>query len=376
MINRNFTNISCKALGQLISLKDAASRSVSKNAVFNPDSRYYIPAIRLFIALNFLVSTRDGKATNIIIKELAEEIHCCKKTVISSLEKLASGSDPLISYCIDEETKLLSIEILNYTNMFKRTGEGGLRYLVFDKDLKSRFFMLKNINEMRVCIRAFLECIEQDGYEASLSVKQFLKALPNYLRPCNIKAYLKILPVFIKSQPNINSTSYHLSVNTLSRAKEIREKKYAENESKIRKVIEDFNEQINFINNYNSGKENPMNTHTSIMISDLLHVNFDWKKAQECKQKELPTFHFTSKEYEDAAQIATQLDFKSVKIALSKYMETFVLTGRGSTRRDTMAIIQNISEAIFTKLHTYFDSQTENYNDFESFDFNTTLAIF
>ena len=113
------------------------------------------------------------------------------------------------------------------------------------------------------------------------------------------------------------------------------------------------------------------------MVSNLLHVKFDWKKAQENQQKELPTFHFTTKEYEDAAQIATQLDFKSVKSALSKYMETFVLTSRGSTRRDTMAIIQNMSEAIFTKLHTYFDKPTEEDDidfDFDTLDFSNAAS--
>ena len=55
MVNRNFTNISCKALGQLISLTDSSSRKVAKNSVYDKDHVYYLPAIRLFILLNFKV---------------------------------------------------------------------------------------------------------------------------------------------------------------------------------------------------------------------------------------------------------------------------------------------------------------------------------
>lgn len=371
MVNRNFTNISCKALGQLISLKDAASRKVAKNSVYNKDSVYYLPAIRLFISLNFKVSTKDGKASGLIIKELAEEIGCCQKTVVSALIRLSSGKEPLISYSIDDETKLLSVEILNYTDMFKRSGEGGLRYIVFDTDLAGRLKMIKNINEMRVCIRALIECEEQEGYEASLSVKQIIAGMPSYIRPCNIRQYLKCLPAIIKSTANINKTAFHISVNMISRARERKEQLLFENERNIRNLIREFNECIDTLNRScklsDADQESKINSDVSDGIKKLLHISFDWKKAREKNIKILPTFHFRTEEYENAALIATQLNFNAVKGALYKYLETFVLTGRGSKRKDTMAVIQNLSEYIFTKNKTFFpDNETE---DIESYDY-------
>lgn len=372
MVNRNFTNISCKALGQLISLKDAASRKVAKNSVFDKDCVYYLPAIKLFIFLNFLVSTKDGKASDIIIKDLAKEINCCTKTVISSLNRLSTGKDPLISYTIDDVTKLLSVEILNYTDMFKRSGEGGLRYIVFDKDLKGRLFLIRSINEMRICVRALIECEEQGDYEASLSMKQIMAGLPSYIRPYKILYYFKLMPAIVKSTANANKTAFHVSVHKISRAKENRDKIISHNNVNVRNLISSINESIDEINKmFNLSKndiDSKINAEVSVGIKNFLHISFNWRKAQENKMKVLPTFHFTSSEYEDAALIATQLNFEAVKGALLKYLETHILTGRGSRRNDTMAVIQNISESIFIKNKNYPDRY--KVEEYESLDYS------
>lgn len=355
VVNRNYTNVSCKALGQLISLKDASSRTVSKNAVYNKEEVYYLPAIRLFISLNFKVSTQDGTATNLLIRDLAEEIGCCSKTILSSLNKLSSGSKPLISYHIDEDTKLLSVEFLNYKDMFKRRGEGGLGYIVMDGLMRTKLYMAESINDMRLLIRALLECTEQEGYEASISLKQLIKGLPSYIRPCNVRNSLDKFKRIFDLTPNRNKSAYHFMLNDMSRVKERKNALLVENEAVLREMVSSFNNTIDSINEWNSkdGTQQSMSPLVEKQVRDFLHVSFDWKSANEDGLKILPKFNFTSKEFEDAAQIATQLNADCVKGALKKYMEQFVLPGRGSKRRDTMAIIQNMSESIFTKTKTF-----------------------
>lgn len=367
MVNRKFSNISCKALGQLISLKDSASRKVAKNSVYNKDNVYYIPSIRLFILLNFKVYTKDGSATNLVIKELAEEIGCCPKTVLSSLEKLASGENPLISYTIDEETKLLSVNILNYTDMFKRAGEGGLRYLVFSESLFNELKSVDNINEMRLCLRALIECEEQEGKEASLSLKAILSGLPSYIRPCNVRNYLSKFTCIVNSTSNANKTAYHFEISKISDGKFMRNKMLAICESALRHTVGELNDLIYQINTSNrlstNDTESRMSASVSNDVTNLLKVSFEWRKAKEQNQKVLPSFHFRNEEFEDAALIATHLDTESVIAAIKKYMQDYVLTGRGSTRKDTMAIIQNISEHIYNKKKMFFSNLNEN-NDF------------
>lgn len=360
MVNRNFTNISCKALGQLISLKDAASRKVSKNAVYDRERCYSRSSVNLFVLLNFLVSTSDGTAQGLLIKDLAHEIGCVPKTVVHALDKLSSGSEPLISYNIDSDTQLLNVEILNYKDMFKRRGEGGLGYIVMNRLMRVKLAMMDNVNELRVLLRALLECEEQEGYEASLSIKQFMSGLPSYIRPCNIKAALggigmkKVFDLL----PNKNHTAYHFSVNKESRAKDIKEALVGENSGAIRQLVAGFNETIDFINSYHSldrtDRESKIGVLVSRQVRELLKISFNWEEAVKEGMKMLPKFNFTSREFEDAALIATHLDIDSVKGALIRYMEQFVLRGKGSTRRDTMAIIQNMSEAIYSKTNTFF----------------------
>lgn len=358
VVNRNFTNISCKALGQLISLKDAASRSVSKNAVYNKDEVYYLPAIRLFISLNFKVSTQDGMAEDLFIKDLAEEIGCCPKTVVSSLKRLSSGTDPLLSYHIDEDTKLLSVKLLNYKDMFKRRGEGGLGYIVMDNLMRAKLSMAESVTDMRLLIRALIECTEQEGNEASLSLKQLIRGLPSYIRPCNVRSALGRFKRIFDLSPNRNNSAFLFTVNDMSRVKERKNALLVENESVLREVVAAFNAAIDDINEWNcvNGSQQELSPLVEKQVRDFLHVSFDWKAAAEGGMKLLPKFNFTSREFEDAAQIATQLNADSVKGALKKYMEQFVLPGKGSTRRDTMAIIQNMSEAIYTKSKTFLSS--------------------
>ena len=367
MINRKFTNISCKALGQLISLKDSASRKVAKNSVYNKDHVYYLPSIRLFILLNFKVYTKDGSASNLVIKELAEEIGCCPKTVISALEKLSTGENPLISYSIDEETKLLSIKIDNYTDMFKRAGEGGLRYLVFSESLLKELKAIDNINEMRLALRALIECEEQEGKEASLSLKDILSGLPAYIRPCNVRNYVSKFKYIIKTTSNPNNSAYLFQISLISDGKSLRNKMVSVFENALRTTVSEINQKIYDINTGNrlttSDEKSKMSPSVANDVSRLLNVSFEWRKAKEQNLKVLPTFHFRSEEFEDAALIATHLDLDSVIGAIKKYMEEFVLTGRGSTRKDTMAIIQNISEHIYNKKKMFFSNSKEN-NDF------------
>lgn len=364
MINRKFTNISCKALGQLISLKDSASRKVAKNSVYNKDHVYYLPSIRLFILLNFKVYTKDGSASNLVIKELAEEIGCCPKTVISALEKLSTGENPLISYSIDEETKLLSVKIENYTDMFKRAGEGGLRYLVFSESLLKELKAIDNINEMRLALRALIECEEQEGKEASLSLKDILSGLPAYIRPCNVRYYVSKFTDIIKTTSNINNSAYHFQISLISDGKSLRNKMVSVFENALRTTVSELNQKIYDINTSNyltsSDEKSKMSPSVANDVSRLLNVSFEWRKAKEQNLKVLPTFHFRSEEFEDAALIATHLDLDSVIGAIKKYMEEFVLTGRGSTRKDTMAIIQNISEHIYNKKKVFFSNSNEN----------------
>lgn len=365
MVNRNFTNISCKALGQLISLTDSSSRKVAKNSVYDKDHVYYLPAIRLFILINFKVYTKTGSVSGLYMKEIEEEIGCCHKTLLSSLEKLSSGDKPLISYSIDEETKLLSVSILNYKDMFKRAGEGGLRYLVFNNNLYREILKIRNINEMRLLIRALIECEEEGGKEASLSVKQILSGLPSYLRPCNVRNYLTKYQDLLLYTPNANHSMYHLELGFYSDSKTYRNKMMDINEKRIRNLINEFNEKITNINTYYSltdkDSESKINAAVSTDIKRSLKVDFEWRKARNENIKKLPLFNFRNKEYEEVALIATQLDYDSIHGALKKYMEQFVLTGRGSTRNDTMAILQNIAESIFTKAKNFFNEN--NFND-------------
>lgn len=374
MVNRNFTNISCKALGQLISLTDSSSRKVAKNSVYDKEHVYYLPAIRLFILLNFKVYTKDGSVSGLYMKELEEEIGCCHKTLLSSLEKLSSGERPLISYEIDEETKLLSVSILNYKEMFKRSGEGGLRYLVFSNKLFNEILKINNINEMRLFIRALIECEEEGGREASLSLKQMLAGLPAYLRPCNVRNFLTKYKDLLVYTPNANHSMYHLELGFFSDSKKLRNKMLEINENLVRSLINDFNNKIISINTYHylsdKDTESKINAEVSSDVKSSLKVNLDWRKARADKIKALPLFNFKTKDYEQVALIATQLDFDTVKGALIKYMEEFVLTGRGSTRMD---VIQNIAEKIFKKTKNFF-SNNISFEDADTFD-NSELQL-
>jgi len=367
MVNRQFTNISCKDLGQLISLKDSASRKVAKNSVYDNESVYYMPAIRLYILLNFKVYTKDGTATDLSLKETAAEIGCCQKTVLNALDRLSSGSEPLLSYEMDEDTKLFSVKLLNYQDMFKRRGEGGLRYIVFDFKMFEQMKEIGNINEMRLCIRTLIECEEQDGSEASLTVKQIMRGLPSYIRPCNVRSYIDNLKSVFKTNSNVNNSAYLFSLFGVSEGKKWRNKLFSVNEKAVRNIVSEFNRQIEFINDLHrlskNNEHSMIDSSVSADIDSMLHVSFDWKKASESGMKELPSFHFRAKEYEEAAIIATHLSLDAVNGAIKKYMESYVLTGMGSTRNDTMSVIQNIAEHIYMKSKTFFLGKSEEEMD-------------
>lgn len=351
MIYRNYTNISRKDLGQLIALKDAASRSVAKRSLFNRKDAYYLAAIRLYLILCFKASASTGVTDDLLIKSLASEARCCRKTVMASLDKLKRGG--LIDYTQNPDTHMIIVSLTNHDMLAARRGEGGFGYIVFSRQMLDKLLELTSINDMRLLIRTLIECEEQRGTEATITVKDILKSLPGYLRPIHLRKSISLLDEFIAGEANENRSAYIFYLKDTFKGKQNRTLDYATNESKLRKTIEAINQEIQDINNYyglsKSSNESQMSSMVAARIQKSLRVSFDWMKAEKDGLKELPQFVFGRGEFRGIAEIATQLDFESVIGAIREYLQSNVFKGRGKRGAERERAIQKIAGDIFRK---------------------------
>jgi hypothetical protein len=204
--------------------------------------------------------------------------------------------------------------------MFKRRGEGGYGYIQFDDELSDRYCAIRSINDMRVGIRALLECNEQNGYEATISMQQIRSGMPGYVKPCYIKKSLQALRGIFKEATSLTKKAIHISLNDYVRVPEKKLRLLGEGESTIRKMVYDLNEKISEINaDFLLSPDNPENR-LSDMVADrlhqLTHMKMDWKAAAMNGIKSIPLLSYSNQEYSDAANLILQFGTDAVLYAI------------------------------------------------------------
>ena len=227
--------------------KKAHVTYVNEKNMFGYQPRLKTIPLKLLIAYHYLFPDNQGIVKNAPVRELAEMLQCDPKSIHNANKKLekygyitlAQGSDPAHFHVL----------LTDYKNYGKKADEGGRGYLYAEKAFLDELIQIKDINQLRILVRAAFEMNLEQKTCDTVSMSHLRNFLPRYCKPNVIqKALLNTCAIFDVDQKRsgfqFSLNDNFLGRNVFERAVTAAKKQLNEAFSKLDEKMLAFNERI------------------------------------------------------------------------------------------------------------------------------------
>lgn len=303
-------------------------------------------ALKLLITYHFLTPSPRGFISDVSEKELAEFINCDIKTIRYSNEVLAKYG--YISYhAAGWEKNHISILLPEYNTYHLTASEGGRGYATISKELLQEIMKIKDINQLRIYLRAIMESDASSAPQVKLerSYEQLRRYLPGYCKPNVIKKALVLQSDIFNIE--YENTKVVLHLNAVYNTRQAKLSLIEENRSEMQSYITVLNDMLD---QYNLLQENPdddpANLTEKLRLYGL-HTYLDTNKKP--KTNTYPPVILKDNDYRDLGLLSTTYSLSVVKQTVLEIYNTYILPKRPieSFGALTRAIIKK--EALFSK---------------------------
>lgn len=303
-------------------------------------------ALKLLITYHFLTPSPRGFISDVSEKELAEFIKCDIKTIKYSNEVLAKYG--YISYHASGwEKNHISILLPEYDTYHLTASEGGRGYATISKELLHQIMNIKDINQLRIYLRAIMESDASSAPQVKLerSYEQLRRYLPGYCKPNVIKKALVSQSDIFNVEYENSKVVFHL--NSAYNTRQAKQQLTEENRCEIQSYITALNDMLD---QYNLLQEHPDDD--SGNLSEQLRtygINTYPDTNKERKNNTYPPVLLKDNDYRDLGLLSTTYSLTVVEQTISEIYNTYILTKRPieSFGALTRSIIKK--EALFSK---------------------------
>lgn len=287
-----------------------------------PDSpvRLKSGAILLYMAIHFCkINTSNGVAYNVSIKELSELLSCNRKTIRNNLAILDKYG---YIHSIPVDQDYVTVVIQNFKNNFSNASQGGRGYFLITKELFQQILKLRNINDLRLCLRFLDLTIQEERFGSKharirVSYEDARRWLPYYAKPHIIRRSLEHLtPVFNE----IHTGGSAIAVTLSPEYQSSRQLEKSKHEAYIN--ISDYVKQVrDTLDSFNQSRDisDPRLERLGIRLP-VYRVNDELQFEYDSYQ----SFYLNHEQRENMANLAIEYTEQEVIQALAIYFNEYV----------------------------------------------------
>lgn len=237
-------------------------------------------ALKLFLYYHFIGPDNNGIIKNISFSAVAEQLGCTTRTVENNHKQLIEYG--YILSCSDANNeKSVMVLLTDYKKYYASARNGGSGYLTISNDLFEELLAIKDVNSLRLTLRAILNCDnKQNKMFVNKNYTELKRYLPRYFNRHLIQKALENNNVL---DIQVDDSKVLFLIKDKYNGKEVREKTLFQNKEEIRRYIDRINEYFSHYNN------NPTVFSQLLMAED---INFEVEKINipivlECSEKDL-----------------------------------------------------------------------------------------
>lgn len=302
-------------------------------------------ALKLLITYHFLSPNPRGFISDISEKELAEFIKCDIKTIKYSNEILAKYG--YISYhATGWEKNHISILLPEYNTYHLTASEGGRGYATISKELLQQIMNVKDINQLRIYLRAILESDASSAPQVKLerSYEQLRRYLPGYCKPNVIKKALVTKSDIFNVEYENSKIVFHLNAAYNTRQAKIH--LIEENRGEIQSYITALNDMLDQYNLLQERPDDEIGDLAEQLRANGINPYLDTNRKLS---NTYPPVILKDNDYRDLGLLSTTYSLSVVKQAVLEIYNSYILLKRPieSFGALTRTIIKK--EALFSK---------------------------
>lgn len=224
-------------------------RYVNEQNMYGYAPRLKAIAIKLLLIYHFCSPDGRGVVKDLSVKQLAGLIGCTQRSIKNANETLANYGYILISQ-IGWKPNTFSIQLTEYDTYYLPADKGGRGYATFNKSCLFEILKIKDLNQLRVFLRAALEIDMERAGGKETSIKESYSSLrlflPQYCKPGVIRqAITKVSNLF---KVYCTDTSVVLTMLNSYHGRNQYEKEASQNSALFKKLFTEIDDAITAVN--------------------------------------------------------------------------------------------------------------------------------
>lgn len=295
------------------------TKYINEKNMYGNKPRLKSVAMKLLLLYHFLSPDENGIIRSINPKSVAKYLQCHVRTIKNANAVLQKYD--YIMYCNDGLlSHSITVRIIGYDSYALPADKGGRGYATFSKDFLEELVKIKDINQLRILIRAALEADTKRNTQDIIIKENYSTLqgfLPGYCKPGIIKRALSNFTDILGEIQYHDDDGYILMrMNPAYHGRQNYEQQNLQNTALVKKYVDNIDQVMEQINLAVSGKL-PISQEACQQLQDMGFRSTIGGKFYK-------PFGFTADDYRDLGLLVTTYSFKQVKKALTYVHEKYI----------------------------------------------------